>query len=152
MPYNFSHKALKMLNKTQLQGIENRISYIDGVFKGVLDKAFDIDGFLADLTSWLANDVCQSKVNVLVCAAPLFKLIEANWSQIKGGGSQDIVALFLVEALRCYNFANHDSKAIVAFIDIFKDLGVKVNCDKNCVTLATFSDLSYDKGVVTMIA
>jgi len=149
-PYNFSHKLLKHVNKPQLQSTDTRICFIADAFEPVLKEKIDVNGFLTDLYAWLANDVCGNKSAVEACATLLFNAIHKNWDLLKGHDSTDLVASFLVEALRCYNFAKHDSNAIIAFIKLFGDLGVKIDLDQNCVKCATFGDLTYSKGVVKM--
>lgn len=151
MPYTFSCKTLKCLNTRYLLEIEPRIPVIVELFKLVLENDIEVDSFLVDLTAWLANDVCQDAHKVKVCATPLLSSIQTSWKWLKGHKNIDIVACFLVEALRCYNFANHNSAAIREFIKLFKELRVTLVCDDRAVEHATFSILSYDGGVVTMI-
>ncbi|GLS25310.1 hypothetical protein [Marinibactrum halimedae] len=154
MPYKFDSKALKILNNKIFGATEKKIGFISENFSDFLEDEASPVEMLQDLAFWLISEVNQSDSDLKMCAQPLYELVKANLERLKAlkATSKDVVALFLVEILRCYNFAKHDSNVVREFArDIFPSLGYGVDGDVDyCIINATFGDLTYVDGTVLM--
>lgn len=63
----------------------------------------------------------------------------------QAGTNKGDVAEFLVEALRCVNFAEHKSAYVAQFVKLIRDCGIPIDGDiDQCIKLATFGTLQYN--------
>lgn len=146
MNFSFSHKALKMLNKAKTT--ENKLEYLQGIFKQLegIDQDFGLSEFYSELTNWFVTEANKQTVSNDV-AQLLADIVDSNQTTLKGQvkGHKNVIAEFLVEVLRCINFALHDKQKIILFIEIFQNLGISIGGQPDaCVLYETFEDLRYD--------
>ncbi|MCF3948173.1 hypothetical protein [Acidiphilium iwatense] len=77
----------------------------------------------------------------------LYNFVQKYQEDIKTNALNDksAVAEFLVEALRCVNFACHNSDKIKYFITLIKGCGISIDGEPDqCMSLATFGTLQFN--------
>lgn len=150
-----AEKVMKMMRKV---AGGDHAKLVNAVSENLAD--LDTDDIKAQVLTILSMDlvqhVNQSAAQTAKCADPLLNMSKTHAALFKtlagsSDSARDAVGFFLTEALRCNNFARHDSAIVATFIEMIEDAGIKIAGDpKTCIKLATFAVLDFGSGVVTM--
>jgi hypothetical protein len=136
-------KVLRQAERYQKLGmIAEALGLMEEQFSQPTPPALDF------LTGLLEDKVNTDKALVEANADKVLKLVRL-WRVALGGLAADekakpSVGAFLVAALRCVNFANHNSKLVLEFYNIMKQCSFTVVGDpEKCINAASFADLAY---------
>lgn len=149
-------KIFRIMVKTAKGDQAQLIRNIDGNLADLDDAEMQAD-VMGRLARYLAEQVNQNNSAVTKCVGAVLDLVRTHRDLLiklaKNGGNdaRDQVGWFLVEALRCTNFAKHDTGKIQYFIDMMKEAGLTISGDPDkCAKMATFENLDYTAGTVKM--
>jgi len=149
-------KFFKMMVKTAHGDQAQLIRNIDTNLADLDDTAMQAD-VMGRLARYLVEHVNTDNAAITKCVGAALDLVKTHRDLLtklaaKGGDdARDQVGWFLVEALRCTNFAKHDAGKIRYFKEVMEEAGLTIagNPDK-CIEFATFENLDYAAGTVTM--
>ncbi len=145
MGYKFEG-PFKILNKgPYANDIEKRANAIGAWLPDMLSNEN-----LMQATNWLLLDINGTAEGTKTAYGALLKCVKDHRERIVAFGAKTEankgpLGRFLVEVLRCCNFATHSSATIASFRSLFADLGIGVTGQPQlCEDHATFANLDFD--------